>query len=136
MFVHKADNIRVDVEKNCKNIKFNFNFIYRAQRLLLSKGINIIDSIFGKTESKTKYQALGSILVQIGLIDIFVALELQPTNYFGKSFGEILAAYFDGILTFKQTIDCAFAINDAIDKINEGAEKHRVRLSKKILRII
>ncbi|CAH1187511.1 unnamed protein product [Phyllotreta striolata] len=99
--------------------------IEKAQRLLLPKGVDVGDSVFGSTESKAKHQTLGCILVQLGLIDVFKQLQINPTNYFGHSFGEILAGYFDGILTFKQTVLCAFVIDDVVDKVGELPDKYR-----------
>ncbi|XP_050502323.1 fatty acid synthase-like [Diabrotica virgifera virgifera] len=90
----------------------------RAHKILLPKGININDALEAHESGSPKNQILGSILVQLGVIDMFKMLEIKPTNYFGYSFGELLAAYFDGILTFKQTVECASTINDVVEKLN------------------
>ncbi|XP_057672284.1 fatty acid synthase-like [Diorhabda carinulata] len=90
----------------------------KAQKFLLPKGVDVHKTIFNDNVDKSINQVLGSILVQIGIIDLFKELEIQPTNYFGYSYGELLAAYFDGIITFKQIIECALALNFVVDKIN------------------
>ncbi|CAG9832335.1 unnamed protein product [Diabrotica balteata] len=104
----------------------------KAHKILLPKGININDALKAH-ESSTKNQILGSILVQLGVIDIFKILEVQPINCFGYSFGELLAAYFDGILTFKQTLECACTINDVVERINATCKGKEINIANNIV---
>ncbi|CAG9832341.1 unnamed protein product [Diabrotica balteata] len=104
----------------------------KAQRILLPKGINLNDAFEAHDVGNPKNQVLGSILVQLGVIDIFKMLEIKPTNYFGYSFGELLAAYFDGILTFKQTVECASTINDVVEKIYAVCKEKEINMANNI----
>ncbi|XP_050502321.1 fatty acid synthase isoform X2 [Diabrotica virgifera virgifera] len=100
----------------------------KAHKILLPKGININDALEAHESGSPKYQILGSILVQLGVIDIFKMLEIEPTNCFGFSFGELLAAHFNDILTFKQTLECACIINDVVEKVNGTCKGREINI--------
>ncbi|XP_056629975.1 fatty acid synthase-like [Diorhabda sublineata] len=89
--------------------------IDKLQKLLLSKGVDVHKTLFDNYADRSKNHVLGSILVQIGLLAIFEDLDIKPSNYFGYSYGELLAAYSNGIITIEQTIECALVINDVVD---------------------
>ena len=56
--------------------------------------------------------------VQIALVDIFKALDVQPDYIVGHSFGEIACAYADGCLTLEQAITTSFWRGKAVKDSN------------------
>uniref|UniRef100_A0A6P7FKR1 Uncharacterized protein LOC114330443 n=1 Tax=Diabrotica virgifera virgifera TaxID=50390 RepID=A0A6P7FKR1_DIAVI len=105
----------------------------KAHKILLPKGININDALEAHESGSPKNQILGSILVQLGVVDIFKILEIEPTNCFGFSFGELPAAYSKNIITFKQTLECAYIINNIIEKVNGTSKGKEINIVSNII---
>lgn len=79
------------------------------------KGINITDIIFGNSGSNGHFEdsvssVLGTISVQVALVDILKTLDVSPDYYIGCSIGEVAAAYADGSLSLEQTVYVAHTI--------------------------
>ncbi|KAJ8963946.1 hypothetical protein NQ314_005277 [Rhamnusium bicolor] len=84
--------------------------IFRTQKYLLDKGVDISNILIKKTPHSNTYQILGSVMVQIGIIDTLQLLEIKPIECIGYSFGVLSAAYYDGSITLEETINCALVI--------------------------
>lgn len=53
---------------------------------------------------------LGGVSVGIAIIDILKDLGLKPKGYITVSYGQLLAAYYDGLLTLEKTILSAYIV--------------------------
>ncbi|RZB39148.1 ketoacyl-synt, Ketoacyl-synt C, PS-DH and/or Thiolase N domain containing protein [Asbolus verrucosus] len=86
--------------------KYLLNFpVFKAtmesiNKYLLPKNINIIDTILKDGEMSNNL--LGMIAVQIGIVDIFKLLELNPTAVY--SLGKLVSAYYYEALTLEEAI--------------------------------
>nr|CAH7737538.1 unnamed protein product [Callosobruchus chinensis] len=80
----------------------------------LSKKINL--SEFSNRSKFHQYQVIGNVAAQIGIIDLFNAIKMKPNNYYGYSYGELLALYIDGKLTREQVLDCAISVNNIVNE--------------------
>ncbi|XP_018572598.1 fatty acid synthase-like [Anoplophora glabripennis] len=98
--------------------------IQRIQKVLVSKQVNIFDILLKKSPNKDVGDLLGSVVVQIGVIDVLNLLEIKATDKLECSFGELLSAYYEELLSLEETIDYAFSINKALNNINEIVENN------------
>nr|XP_023029483.1 fatty acid synthase-like [Leptinotarsa decemlineata] len=98
------------------------NSIQRIQEKLSVLGIDIIDTFQKDSIDRETHHILGSVAVQIGLIDLFKVLKINPKDYFGYSFGELVCAYANGICNLEETMNCAFIINESINKLADFYE--------------
>ncbi|KAJ8963958.1 hypothetical protein NQ314_005289 [Rhamnusium bicolor] len=89
------------------------------QKNLLGKGVNILDTFLNKTPNNENNEILGSVAVQIGIIDTLQLLEIKPRDSLGYSFGVLVAAYYNGHITLEETINCAFVINKFLNDVNK-----------------
>lgn len=62
---------------------------------------------------------LGSVIVQIGIIEVLKHLEIKPDGQLGFTFGELASAYFDGVLTIEEAVYSAYAINQSLNDIDD-----------------
>lgn len=99
-------------------------YFFRIQKVLSGKKVNILDVLLKKSSNKGIGHILGSVAVQIGLIDVLNLLEIKPTNKLTYSFGELLSAYYDGSVSLKETIDYAFVTDKALDEVNKTLENN------------
>lgn len=53
---------------------------------------------------------MGHIAVQMGLVDLFKVLNLEPTFVFGYGINELVTAYQDGILSLSQVLEMALVV--------------------------
>lgn len=79
------------------------------------KGVNITDIIFGNSETNGHFEEstnliLGTICVQVALVDILKTLDVSSDYFIGCSIGEVAAAYADGSLSLEQTVYVAHAV--------------------------
>lgn len=79
------------------------------------KGVNITDIIFGNSGSNGHFEdstnsILGTICVQVALVDILKTLDVSPDYFIGCSIGEVASAYADGSLSLEQTVYVAHAV--------------------------
>lgn len=79
------------------------------------KGVNITDIIFGNSGSNGHFEdssnsILGTVCVQVALVDILKTLDVSTDYFIGCSIGEVAAAYADGSLSLEQTVYVAHAI--------------------------
>lgn len=86
---------------------------------MLGKRINILDVFIKKPPIKDIDSLLGSVVIQMGLIDILNSIEIKLKGVFGYPFAGLLSAYREGSLSLEETIDFAFAINKALSDILE-----------------
>ena len=61
--------------------------------------------------SETHEDNLGSICVQVGVVDMLKLLELHPAAVFGDSFGKLTTTYYYGISSLDETILTAIKIS-------------------------
>ncbi|XP_067015649.2 fatty acid synthase [Anabrus simplex] len=65
---------------------------------------------------------LGTVVMQIGLVDILTALDIIPDKIVGHCTGELVCAYADGCLSLEQTVLAAyycgltFSVNSTLSK--------------------
>ncbi|KAJ8946541.1 hypothetical protein NQ318_004677, partial [Aromia moschata] len=93
--------------------------VQRTQQYLGSHGTHIWNALLHKSAVTDNDNILGSLAVQIGIVDILNVLELKPTASFGYSFGELVSAYYDGILNLEETIKGCLIINESLNKTND-----------------
>lgn len=86
--------------------------------LLREKGIDLKKILDGGVPTNDLHTLLVSIVAQIGVIDIFKSLKIEPDFYIGYSFGELACAYADGGLSLEQTILVAYCLGKSSDGIN------------------
>lgn len=97
---------------------------FRLHQGLSPKGVNIL-----KSEKPTILeQVLTNFCLQIILADLLKACDIVPNKIFGVnnglSLGIVVCAYFDEAITFKEAIECAFAIAFAANSVskNDGSD--------------
>lgn len=93
-------------------------YIFRIYNILSPKGINIIEVINSENKNESTNIIIGSIAVQLAVIDILKTLELSIDSFIGFSLGEIVAAYADNCLTLEQAVEVTFAINQGLIELN------------------
>lgn len=86
---------------------------------MLSKRINVSDIFVKKPPTKDIDPLLGSIVIQMGLIDILDSIEVRQNGIFGYPFAGLLSAFREGSLSLEETIDFAFAISKALSDVSE-----------------
>ncbi|XP_059054117.1 fatty acid synthase-like [Achroia grisella] len=85
--------------------------IERCQKVLLTKGIDLINIITTSDESvfdNILNSFVGIAAIQIGLTDILKAIGLVPDNIIGHSVGELGCAYADECFTAEEMILMAY----------------------------
>nr|XP_018896779.1 PREDICTED: fatty acid synthase-like [Bemisia tabaci] len=86
--------------------------IGRCDKILRPRGLDIKHILTTDDESvfdNILHSFVGITAVQLGLIEILRALELEPHGMVGHSLGELGCAYADGCLTLEQTILASYA---------------------------
>lgn len=90
--------------------------------------------ILSNKKSTSIHQILGTMAVQIGLVDIIKTLNIEPAAIIGLGFGELICGYFDGSLNLEQTIVASYEIALIFDKLDEcnycffvGLGEHKVQ---------
>lgn len=107
--------------KAMMDIEIFANSIKKCSHVLKSVNIDL-DFILLSDDPKAladkvhHFVAISSI--QIALVDVFVALGIEPDYIIGHSFGEIACAYADGCLTLEQAIITSFWRGNAIKSSN------------------
>ncbi|KAG5867089.1 hypothetical protein JTB14_013864 [Gonioctena quinquepunctata] len=96
--------------------------IRRIQEKVSIHGIDITQTFYKDFNERETYHVLGSVVVQIGIVDVLKLLKIQPKYYFGYSHGVLLPAYANGILNLEETVNCALIINESIKKISDFYE--------------
>lgn len=96
---------------------------FRIEEILGEK-VKISDVLLKKSPNKGVGHILGSVAVQIGIIDIFSLLQIKPTENVGYSFGELLSAYSEGSLSVEETVNYAFLMDNALNNIKEIMENN------------
>ncbi|VEN46341.1 unnamed protein product, partial [Callosobruchus maculatus] len=93
----------------------------------LSKKVNLSD--FTDISRSHKYQVIGNVIVQIGIIDLFKAIKLKLNKNYGYCYGELLAMYVEGKLIREQVLDCAIFLNNLLNShetLSNGTEEPRL----------
>ncbi|KAK9875949.1 hypothetical protein WA026_011050 [Henosepilachna vigintioctopunctata] len=86
------------------------------------KGINlnhVVHNPVNPSSHTTENNILGSVVVQIGIIEVLKLLQVEPESIIGYSVGEIACGYFDGSLTLEEAILIAFEIGDHMRMISK-----------------
>ncbi|XP_023311097.1 fatty acid synthase-like [Anoplophora glabripennis] len=98
------------------------DIIKRLQGTVSTKSTDISNVFLnGQFPGRDCIHVAGAVIVQIALVQLLKVLDVKPSGCFGSSFGVLVSAYCNDILTLDQTIDCAFIINEAILK-NDGLQ--------------
>ncbi|KAI1292128.1 Fatty acid synthase [Halotydeus destructor] len=87
------------------------NSINRCAEILSPYGIDLVNSLTNEDDAlhETTVDPFVNIAaVQIALIDLMRALEIEPDGIIGHSAGELGCGYADGCLTLEQTIMAAY----------------------------
>ncbi|CAG9820290.1 unnamed protein product [Phaedon cochleariae] len=113
-----------EIGNDLMDIPIFYDTLQRIQKKLSAKKVDIIGIMKNISEEQKRFQALGSAIVQIGLIDIMKTLDIVPKFHFGYSYGEMLSAYFDDYLSLEETVDCVYEINRCINSINGWSFKN------------
>ncbi|KAJ8919481.1 hypothetical protein NQ315_002102 [Exocentrus adspersus] len=92
-------------------------FIQKIQKTYLKQKIADTPNIFSNKFSNKFGEVLGSIVVHLGLIELFRSMEVKPTHLLGYSHGPLLSAYWDGSLSLEETITCAATINETTNNL-------------------
>ena len=66
------------------------------------------------------HKILGTIAVQLSLIEVLKELELIPDVIVGSSIGELTAAYLENFLTLDEVVLAAFYISVIVGKTKRG----------------
>ncbi|KAJ8946543.1 hypothetical protein NQ318_004679, partial [Aromia moschata] len=93
--------------------------IQKTQQYLGSHGTHIWNALLHKSAVTDNDNILGSLAVQIGIVDILNLLEIKSMGSSGYSFGELVSAYYDGILNLEDTVKCCLIINESLNKTND-----------------
>lgn len=64
------------------------------------------------------------VLTQIALLDVLSSLEISPDYIVGESFGELAAAYAEGVLTAEEAILSAYAIGNVLAEAKVTASQN------------
>lgn len=64
----------------------------------------------GRKQKSLQEIILSNITIQLGLVDLFQTINLEPNFMFGYEIYELVTAYQDGVLTLQQILECAFVI--------------------------
>lgn len=71
-----------------------------------------------KKEVRKEFHVLGRIIVQIGISNILKSLKLRVASVQGYSYGELICAYYDNILTLDEVFNCALILNAEFNAIS------------------
>ncbi|KAG5878497.1 hypothetical protein JTB14_035172 [Gonioctena quinquepunctata] len=93
--------------------------IRRIQEEVSNHGIDITDMFYTDSIERETYHVLGSVAVQIAIVDVFKLLKIQPKYNYGYSYGDLLLAYANSILNLEETVNCALIINESINMISD-----------------
>ncbi|KAJ8946534.1 hypothetical protein NQ318_004670 [Aromia moschata] len=93
--------------------------IQKTQHYLGIHGTHIWNALLHKSAVTDNDNILGSLAVQIGIVDILNLLEIKSMGSTGYSFGELVSAYYDGILNLEDTVKCCLIINESLNKTND-----------------
>lgn len=64
------------------------------------------------------------VSTQIALLDVLSSLEISPDYIVGESFGELAAAYAEGVLTAEEAILSAYAIGNVLAEAKVTASQN------------
>ncbi|XP_067207655.1 fatty acid synthase-like isoform X2 [Linepithema humile] len=108
-------------EMGKKLLKFNAfaNAVKMCDTILKPYDIsitNILTKMDEKLNKSVLHTFVGSIAIQIGLVDLLTSIEIIPDFIVGHFAGELGCAYADGCLTMEQTILSAYFIGLACVK--------------------
>jgi fatty acid synthase len=87
------------------------NSIENCHKLLAVKGIDLLDIITSDDPEifdNIVNTFVGTVAIQIGMVDALKLLGIEPDYIIGHSIGEIVCAYADGCFTAEQTILTAY----------------------------
>lgn len=86
--------------------------IEKCHNILKEKNIdliNILTSSDADIYENILYSVVGIVAIQIGLVNILKALDIEPDYIIGHSAGEISCGYADGCFTLEETILTAYS---------------------------
>ncbi|KAJ8919478.1 hypothetical protein NQ315_002099 [Exocentrus adspersus] len=91
-------------------------FIQKIQKTCLQHNVSIFETLSNKSNNNIG-ELLGSVVVHLGLIELFRTMEVKPTHLLGYSHGALLSAYCEGSLSLEETITCAATIHEATNNL-------------------
>ncbi|KAG5863723.1 hypothetical protein JTB14_034922 [Gonioctena quinquepunctata] len=86
--------------------------VRRVQGFFERDGIKINNTILNPDQGVRKsYVILGSLTIQLCLTDVLKKICLPITGVIGYSFGELIRAYYDGVLDLETVLACGYILN-------------------------
>ncbi|KAJ8919483.1 hypothetical protein NQ315_002104, partial [Exocentrus adspersus] len=98
-------------------------FIQKIHKLCLKQNLNILETFSNKSNNNIG-EVLGSVVVHLGLIELLRSMEVKPAHLLGYSYGALLSAYCDGLLSLEEIINCATTINKATSNLRLEANNN------------
>ncbi|KAK9875963.1 hypothetical protein WA026_011065 [Henosepilachna vigintioctopunctata] len=104
--------------------------IQSIHQILIRRGVNISD-IFQNSRTLPTHSVvnniLGTVALQIGIIELLRSVKIQPDAIVGLATGEIACAYFDGFLTLEQAVLTALEIGNHLKDISKPSVSYVVK---------
>ncbi|KAL3270572.1 hypothetical protein HHI36_021109 [Cryptolaemus montrouzieri] len=98
--------------------------IERIRSILDTKGIDITKIIENSKVLPTHHvtnSVIGTVALQLGIVDVLKRLEVEPDAVIGYALGELACGYFEGVLSLEQAILMAYEIGDRLKDVNEAS---------------
>ncbi|KAJ3652430.1 hypothetical protein Zmor_018395 [Zophobas morio] len=86
------------------------NIETRINQILVSYKVKTLKEIL-QSEKNEKEDVLGSICLQLTLVDIIKELKLFPTGVFGDTSSRIVTAYYNGVIQLKEAVSAAIKLS-------------------------
>ena len=85
-------------------------FDERINQILVSYKVKTLKEIL-QSEKNEKEDVLGSICLQLTLVDIIKELQLFPTGVFGDTSSRIVTAYYNDVIQLKEAVSAAIKLS-------------------------
>lgn len=102
----------------------------------MARGVNILNILLNmKLPDKNSIATVGSVAVQLALVNVLNLLDIKPISAFGYYFGEMTSAYCNGTLTLDETINCAFILNKFATNKQRNPSSFQVRIRDRDMKL-
>ncbi|KAK9875955.1 hypothetical protein WA026_011057 [Henosepilachna vigintioctopunctata] len=78
--------------------------IQTIQKILINKRPDLLRFLNFRSLHSSKNNYLGTVILQLGIIELLRNLNIQPDAIFGHTTGKIACAYFEGFFTLEQAL--------------------------------
>jgi len=112
-----AETNWADVGNQLQKLHIFNESIEESASVLQKKGFNLYSVL--KTSDAVTLQdpslsVVASTVIQIALLNVLAHLKISPSYIIGESFGELAAAYAEGVLSAEEAVLSAYAIGNAL----------------------